>query len=106
MPEEEKPEPQYRTLWVRSTDPSVCGVWDKHPQQPDGEVFVSGTEARQVAATPVVLDALAKGRLVEVSGPAGREKPEAERPLPSEGSPAQPAIGGESPSDAAEKRRR
>lgn len=113
MAEEEKPEPVYRKIWVKAappadpTMPNTCGVWDKHPQQEGGEAFVAGSAVKQVAATPVVLDALAKGRIVEVSGPAAREKPEGIEPgPPSEGSPALPAIGGQAPADVAEKRRK
>jgi hypothetical protein len=57
-----------RTLKVKATDPQFCGVWDKSPDQLGGEVFVSGEDVVEVAATPIVLDALAKGRIVEVSG--------------------------------------
>lgn len=70
MADDQKP----RFLTVVATDPKVCGVWDRGPDQPHaedeefGEVFVSGTQPCEVAATPVVLDALAKGRIREVSG--------------------------------------
>lgn len=64
------PDEKPRTMRVQATDPKVCGVWDRSPDHPtpDGEVFVSGEEVVEVAATPIVLDALAKGRIREVSG--------------------------------------
>lgn len=78
-------------------DAESTGVWDKHPDQPGGEVFVTtADDAVEVAATPIVLDALAKGRIVEVAGKAPKV-------APSEGAPAQSNVGGEAPGDAAEK---
>lgn len=109
MPEEVKPEPDYRLFWAQSTDPAVCGVWDRHPQHPRTpdlapdqvpEVFVSGDKVVQVAATPVVLDALAKGRIREVNGA------DIPRTQPSQGNPAQPAVGGEAPGDVTKSGRR
>lgn len=102
------PEPVYRQFWVKSTDPTKCGCWDVHPQHPGGEVFVSGTEAALVAGTPIVMDAMAKGRLVEASGPEGEppKKGALDVPPPAAGSPAVPAIGGVAPADAAETKRK
>lgn len=41
-------------------------LWEKHPDHPDGEVFVAGGNGRhEVARTPAVLRALAEGRLIE-----------------------------------------
>lgn len=107
MPEEET---ELRLFWVKATDPTVCGVWDRHPAHPPNrapadpnevpEVFVSGEAVVQVAATPVVLDALAKGRIREVSGPSLTV------PQPSQGNPASPAVGGEAPGEAAKSGRR
>lgn len=96
MPDEEKPEPIYRQCYVKATDPNVCGCWEQHPQHPEGEVFVTGTDTFPVACTPIVLDALAKNRIVEVGSPSVQAGP------PSEGAPAEPAIGGKHPSDVGE----
>jgi hypothetical protein len=90
---------QVRTLQVKSTDPTRCGVWDRHPDHPaqegqvEGEVYVAGETVVEVAATPLVLDALAKGRIREVSG--------AEVPArqPSRGPAAQSNLGGLPPAD-------
>jgi hypothetical protein len=109
MPEDQKPEPQFRTFVAKSTDPTRCGVWDRHPAHPRPadlppdqvpEVFVSGDKAVPVAATPVVLDALAKGRIVEVSGDAGTV------PQGSQGPAAEAAVDGGAPGDAAKAGRR
>lgn len=108
MADETTPE-KLRVFWVKATNPSVCGCWDRHPAHPSSgplspdevpEVFVSGGAVVQVAGTPVVLDALAKGRIIEVGGPS------VQAPRPSEGSPAQPSEGGQAPSDAAKPARR
>lgn len=80
------PDEKVRILHVKATDPKFVGVWDKSPDQLGGEVWVSGEEVVEVAATPVVLDALAKGRIVEVSGhtplPQASEGPHASATAP------------------------
>lgn len=103
-----------RTFWAKSKDPSKVGVWDRHPDHPPsatspegGEVMVAGDQIVEVASTPLVMDALAKGMIVEVSGPAGRTPSDPqELPNPSEGKPAQAAVGGEAPADAARSGRK
>lgn len=44
------------------------GLWEIDERHPDGEVFVAGEGAYQVAPTRLVHDALAQGRLVESEG--------------------------------------
>lgn len=78
MPEEK------RTIWVvpHPDNEDRLALWERHPEHPGGEVFVSGQDSApvEVAVTPGVLDALAPTggtgpnngppRLLEVSGAA------------------------------------
>lgn len=85
MAEDQKP----RLLTVVATDPKKVGVWDRGPDHPHkddeefGEVFVSGTQPVEVAGTPVVLDALAKGRIREVAGHSVPQRQPSEGPIAS-----------------------
>lgn len=62
-------------------------LWERHPDHPNGEVFVTGNgEAVKVANTVAVRDAIRRGALVEVqpekaSAPVVPEQPSVE-PVP------------------------
>jgi len=42
--------------------------WERHPQHPDGEVFIAKDEEGIVAETPEALQALGRGKLLRLSG--------------------------------------
>ncbi len=50
--------------------PDKAAFWERNPDHPQGEVFVTGAQAFQVARTPAVVAKLKAGELVEVE--AGR----------------------------------
>jgi hypothetical protein len=108
MPEQQQQTPaapeSTRTMHVQLTDQTRT-FWDRHPDHEqagheDGDVLITEDLTAQVADTPGVRDAIAKGRLREVSAPAGP------RPLPSEGPPAQPAEGGDAPQEKTKAQQR
>lgn len=41
-------------------------LWERHPDHPNGEVFIAGEGEHDVAATPAVVERLKRGALVEV----------------------------------------
>ena len=54
---------------VKAGDPNNKRVvlWERHPDHPNGEVFIAGgKDTHTVARTPQVAALLANGRLVEV----------------------------------------
>ena len=55
-----------KTLKVKSTDGRV--FWERHPDHPDGEVFVADDAVVKVARTSQVSQAIRLGRLEEVTG--------------------------------------
>lgn len=61
---------------VRVADPNGASVvlWERHPEHPDGEVWLQGAGEFVVAATPAVVARLRDGRLVQV-GPAAASTP-------------------------------
>lgn len=68
-----------KTVTVKSglTTDQVA-LWETHPDHPGGECFVAGVSAKPitVALTRKVLEALANGRLVEVTEPATTPEPD------------------------------
>lgn len=78
MPEETKNQDLPR-IWVKAGDPARVGLWERAPEHPGGEVWVSGDQVVEVAETTMVLQQLQSGALVRVSGPQGapESKPEA-----------------------------
>ena len=54
------------TVRVRVGDPgsSVVALWERHPEHPDGEVFLAGGGVFEVALTPAVEARLRDGRLI------------------------------------------
>lgn len=76
-------------------DDGRVALWEKHPDHPDGEVYVAdGTGGCEVARTPAVLRALAEGRLIEVT--LASQHRAADAAPPAEAAPAKrkPARGG------------
>lgn len=62
-----------RKLWVIVTDDG--GVWDRDSDQVnEGEVFLSGSQPQECYATTRINEALASGRLKEVSSPSSVPK--------------------------------
>lgn len=55
-----------KTLLVKTADPRKA-FWQRHEAHPDGEVFVHGPHAAEVAETAAVRRALKEGRLVEAT---------------------------------------
>lgn len=53
-------------IMVKAADPNVVGLWERHVDQPGGEVWVAGEGEHEVAETEKVHEALALGRLVKV----------------------------------------
>jgi hypothetical protein len=62
-------------IFVRSSDPDKVGVWERDANHPNGEVFVSGKDAKEVAATPLVNQQLANGNLVRADAAAPSSAP-------------------------------
>lgn len=55
------------TIKVQSArDDARVALWERHPDHPFGEVFVAGAGVVEVACTAAVINALAKGEIVEV----------------------------------------
>lgn len=56
-------------------------IWEKHPDHPSGEIFVSGNQQKvTVARTPAVMDKLRSGDLLEIVEP--EQKPVPPKPTP------------------------
>ncbi len=49
-------------------------LWERHPDHPNGEIFISAGVTVTVAETPAVKAALKEGRLIEVQAPAKRSR--------------------------------
>lgn len=63
------------TILVKSAKPgNHVALWDRHPDHPGGEVFVSGDAVVEAAETPGVLRALADKRIVQVQPKATKAK--------------------------------
>lgn len=55
------------TILVTSgRDDDRVALWERHPDHPDGEVYVAGKVEVEVAKTPRVHQQLSRGQLVEV----------------------------------------
>jgi hypothetical protein len=63
-------------IMVRGTDTPApdggvrVGLWEQHPEHPDGEVLVAGPTPVEVARTPLVDQAISLRQIAQVSGPA------------------------------------
>src|SRR5690606_27066136 len=70
------PQPQAETepelpegfLRVRGNRPGRVAFWERHPDHPDGEVFIGGTSTGVVAETDSVRRAVRDGRLTILEG--------------------------------------
>lgn len=70
-----------KKIYVRVADAATgqVALWERHPEHPDGEVFLSGPGTYEVAVTPAVEARLRNGRLVKVetaAAPASADTPE------------------------------
>src|ERR1041384_1151335 len=59
-----------QTMKVRATET----FWERHPQHPEGEVFLSKGEEGIVAETPEALTAVGRGKLVRLSQESSERK--------------------------------
>ncbi|MGN6814407.1 MAG: hypothetical protein ACTHMP_26370 [Thermomicrobiales bacterium] len=55
-------------------DDDRVALWERHPDHPDGEIFVAGATEVQAAATAEVTRAIRDGRLIEVGAPTRRSR--------------------------------
>lgn len=80
-------------ITVKSTlAPGLVALWERHPNQPGGEVFIADNETHQVAETVAVRAALGRGVLVEVAPEmVVKETPPAGLPELRPPAPTQPA---------------
>lgn len=63
------------TILVKSAkDGNQVALWDRHPDHPGGEIFVSGPAVVEAAETPGVLRALADKRIVQVQPKVAKAK--------------------------------
>lgn len=53
-------------IYVKAAKAGSVALWDRHPDHPNGEIFVDGDAVVEAAMTPNVLRALADGRIVQV----------------------------------------
>lgn len=67
-------------IQVIGTRAGQVGLWERHPDQPGGEVFVTGDAVVTVARTPRVVEALRQGALVEVPPVPAEAEAEPEAP--------------------------
>lgn len=65
-------------IQVIGTRAGQVGLWERHPDQPGGEIYVTGDAVVTVARTPRVVDALRLGTLVEVPPVPAEAEAEAE----------------------------
>lgn len=72
------------TIKVKSNlDGTRVALWERHPDHPDGEVFIAGDRVVEVAETTAVRDRLKQDILVKVetrrrSKPKAKNAPKAE----------------------------
>lgn len=69
-------------IQVIGTRAGQVGLWERHPDQPGGEIFVTGDAVVTVARTPRVVDALRLGTLVEVPPVPAEAEADAEPEAP------------------------
>jgi hypothetical protein len=63
-----------KLIWIRAgqvLDRRQVILWERHPEHPGGEVWITGesSEPMQAALTPAVAERLRDGRLIEVPDP-------------------------------------
>lgn len=65
---------------VIGTQDNMVALWERHPDHPGGEVFITGMKAVKVALTPAVQTRLKDGRLVRAPTPKRRRSTTKKRP--------------------------
>lgn len=85
------------TIFVKLAEPQTnqVALWERHPDHPEGEVFLAGDGTFEVAATPAVETRLRNGRLLLVETAIAS--------APAKSAPAAEAVGETEPATTEEQ---